>query len=202
VSTSVVPPANDAQPTEVLELVHHHPGRLRVRAEVLQTDPDLPTRVSSALDAFAGIRQVTHNPRTGSVLVEYEPGLVEPDVIALRIAETARLISPFDPRAAKPVVRPAASVIEGTRTLNGIADELTGGRADLRALIPAALAGAAAYSFVFGRGPRLPRWDNLLWWSYSVFSSLHAREINHRERSNFVNQAAADGAASEGLNLG
>jgi hypothetical protein len=190
VSTSVVPPANDAQPTQVLELVHHHPGRLRVRAEVLREDTDLAARVSSALDEMAGIRRVTHNPRTGSILVEYEPGLVEPDGIALRIAETARLISPFDPRAAKPVVRPAGTVIAGARTLNGIADELTGGRADLRSLVPAALAGAAAYSFVFGRGPRLPRWDNLLWWSYSVFSSLHARDIN------------ADASAPKGVNLG
>jgi hypothetical protein len=111
------------------------------------------------------------------VLVAYEPGLVEPDAIAARIAETAQLISPFDPRAAKPVFRPAGALIEGTRELNAIAEELTGGRVDLRSIVPAALAGAAAYSFAFGKGPRLPRWDNLLWWSYSVFHSLHAREI-------------------------
>jgi len=176
-SSSVVPPANDAAPTEVLELVHHHPGRLRVRAAVLREDAELAERVTRALDETAGILVVTHNPRTGSVLVEYEPGLVEPDAIALRIADAAQLISPFDPRAAKPVFRPAGALIEGTRELNAIAHELTGGRADLRSIVPAALAGAAAYSFAFGRGPRLPRWDNLLWWSYSVFASLHAREV-------------------------
>ena len=97
---------------------------------------------------------------------------------ALRIAETAQLISPFDPRAAKPIARPAGALIEGTRELNAIAHDHTGGRVDLRSIVPAALAGAAAYSFAFGKGPRLPRWDNLLWWSYSVFASLHAREIS------------------------
>ena len=25
--------------------------------------------------------------------------------------------------------------------------------------------------------PRLPRWDNLLYWSYNIFVSLHRREI-------------------------
>jgi Heavy metal associated domain 2 len=168
---------SDTAPTEVLELIHHHPGRLRVRAAALRDDGERFERLSRALDETAGILAVTHNPRTGSVLVEYEPGLVEPDAIALRMAEAAELISPFDPRAAKPVFRPAGAVIEGTRELNAIAHELTGGRLDLRSIVPAALAGAAAYSFAFGPGPRLPRWDNLLWWSYSVFASLHAREV-------------------------
>jgi hypothetical protein len=180
VSSSVVPPANDAapaEPVEALELVHHHPGRLRVRAAVLRDDAELAGRVSRALEAMPGITRVTHNARTGSVLVEYEPGMVEPDVIAERIAETASLLSPFDPRAAKPVFKPAGAIIEGTRELNAIAEELTGGRVDLRTIVPAALAGVAAYSFAFGKGPRLPRWDNLLWWSYSVFSALHASDI-------------------------
>ena len=176
-SSSVVPPANDAAPTEALELVHHHPGRLRVRAAVLRDDAELAGRVSHALEAMPGIARVTHNARTGSVLVEYEPGLAEPTAIAERIAATANLLSPFDPRAAKPVFKPAGALIEGTRELNAIAEELTGGRVDLRSIVPAALAGAAAYSFAYGKGPRLPRWDNLLYWSYSVFASLHAREI-------------------------
>jgi hypothetical protein len=174
-------------PTEVLELVHHHPGRLRVRAEVLRNDAELAARVTEALDGVPGISRVTHNAQTGSVLVEYEPGLVEPDAIAERIAEAAQLISPFDPRAAKPVFRPANAIIDGTKGLNAIAEELLGGHADLRTLVPAALAGAAAYSFAFGKGPRLPRWDNLLWWSYSVFASLHARDIGG------VNKAPAGG---------
>ena len=141
-SSSVVPPANDAAPSEVLELVHHHPGRLRVRAAVLRNDAELAERVSNALEGMPGITRVTHNAHTGSVLVEYEPGLVEPDAIAERIAATAQLISPFDPRAAKPLFRPAGALIEGARELNAIAEELTGGRADLRSIVPAALAGA------------------------------------------------------------
>jgi hypothetical protein len=178
VSSPVVPPANDAAPTEVLELVHHHPGRLRVRADVLRDDAELAERITRALDGVPGISRVLHNARTGSVLIEYEPGLADPEQIVERIAGTAHLVSPFDPRAARPAARPASALIDGVRELNAITHELTGWRADLRSVVPAALAGAAAYSFAFGKGPRLPRWDNLLWWSYSVFASLHAREIS------------------------
>ncbi len=186
-TSSVHPPANDAandaSPPQVLELVHHHPGRLRLRAAALREDAELSGRVSADLEGVPGITRVTHNAQTGSVLVEYEPGLAQPDAISERIAEVAGLMSPFDPRAARPVFRPANAVIDGTRELNAIAEELTGGRVDLRSVVPAVLAGAAAYSFAFGRGPRLPRWDNLLWWSYSVFHSLHAREIQRAERT-------------------
>lgn len=179
-SSSVVPPANDAAPpqSEVLELVHHHPGRLRVRAVVLQGEGPLVSDIERALESVAGISRVQHNPKTGSLLVEYEPGLAEPEAIVERIATTAGLMSPFDPRAVRPVVRPATTVIDAARGLNAAVEELTGKRADLRTLVPAALAGAAAYSFAFGKGPRLPRWDNLLYWSYTVFSQLHASEIS------------------------
>jgi len=176
VSESVVPPANDAAPTEALELVHHHPGRLRVRAESLRDDAARVDRVKSALDGMPGITRVVHKADTGSFLIEYEPGLAEPDAVVVRIAEVAGLMSPFDPRARKAPDRTSTAIIDGARGLNAVANELTGGRADLRVVVPAALAGLAAYSFSREK-MRLPRWDNLLWWSYSIFTALHSHEI-------------------------
>jgi hypothetical protein len=63
------------------------------------------------------------------------------------------------------------------KELNAITMELTGSRADLRVLVPTAIAALGAYSFAYGKEPRLPRWDNLLYWSYNIFVSLHRREI-------------------------
>jgi hypothetical protein len=177
-SSSVVPPANDSPVLLALELVHHHPGRLRVRADVLRDDGGLAERVRAALEGLPGVSTVLYTARTGSILVEYEPGLAEPEAIVERIAKTADLASPFDPRALRPHFRPVAGLIGATRELNAVAAEVTGRRVDLRSIVPAALAGAAAYSFAFGKGPRLPRWDNLLWWAYSVFASLHASEMS------------------------
>jgi hypothetical protein len=178
VTEPVVPPANDSEPREVLELVHHHPGRLRVRAAALRGDDPRVERATEALQAIPGITRVDHSARTGSILVEYEPGHAEPHAIVERMAQAAGLMSPFDPRAMKPRFVPSDALIDGARGLNSITNELTGRRTDLRTLVPAAMAGAAVYSFLYGQGPRLPRWDNLLYWSYSIFSALHSKEIH------------------------
>jgi hypothetical protein len=182
VSESAVPPANDRAPEareEALELAHHHPGRLRVRADALRDDAARIESVTRLLDGAPGVTRVVHNARTGSFLVEYEPGHTEPEELVARIASAAGLLSPFDPRARKMPVQPAMTLIDGVRGLNAITSELTGGRADLRAVVPAALAGLAAYSFSREK-VRLPRWDNLLWWSYSIVTALHENEVLHR----------------------
>jgi hypothetical protein len=164
-----------------------------VRAEAFQS-ADSPTAAAAieAIQAMPGVTNVVHNAQTGSLLVTYEPAQVEPDAVVERIAEAAGLVSPFDPRAQKAPVRPASVLIDTTRELNAVAFELTGWRADLRSIVPAALAGAAAYSFVYGKGPRLPRWDNLLYWSYSIFSALHSKEI---ERKTGATATPPDGGA-------
>ena len=180
-SESAVPPANDrapGAPEEALELAHHHPGRLRVRADSLRDDAARIESVTRLLDGAPGVTRVVHNARTGSFLVEYEPGHTEPEELVAQIAKAAGLLSPFDPRARKMPVQPAMALIDGVRGLNEITNQLTGGRADLRVVVPAALAGLAAYSFSREK-VRLPRWDNLLWWSYSIFTALHENDVLH-----------------------
>jgi hypothetical protein len=136
-------------------------------------------RARAALDALPGIAQVTHNGRTGSFLVEYEPGLVQPEVILRRITAAANLDMPSDdplPRGREP----ALVAIDTAREINDLFAELTGYRTDLRSLVPAGMAAMAVYSFAFHKDARLPRWDNLLYWSYNIFSQLHRREIEGR----------------------
>jgi hypothetical protein len=169
----MIPP--DPGPRESLALVHHHPGRLRVRAEAFQ-DAATVDAVRAALDAEPGITSVAHNARTGSILVEYEPGLAGAEGILLRIASAACLEMP--PDDGRYHGRGAANVTIGAaRELNGAVNELTGGRADLRALVPAGLAALSMVALV-RNGATLPRWDSLLYWSYNIFQQLHRREID------------------------
>jgi Heavy metal associated domain 2 len=161
-----------------LELVHHHPGRLRVRADVFRQDLELVARVRETIVGLAGITSFTHSARTGSLLVEYEPGFTEPDEVVEQIAEVANLERP-DEDAVRARRRPPAVVAVGVaRELNSLTMELTGSKVDLRFLVPTAIAAVSAYSFVYSKEPRLPRWDNLLYWSYNLFTSLHRREID------------------------
>jgi hypothetical protein len=163
----------------VLELVHHHPGRLRVRADAFRQKPELVTKVREAILALPGILSFTHSPRTGSLLVEYEPGFTEPDAVIESIASTANLERP-DEESARARRRPPASlIVNAARELNALTMEVTGAQADLRVLVPTALAALGAYSFLYNtKEARLPRWDNLLYWSYNIFVSLHRPEID------------------------
>jgi hypothetical protein len=160
-----------------LELVHHHPGRLRVRAEVFRKEPDVVAQVREAILALPGVTNFAHSERTGSLLIEYEPGLTEPDAVVEQIATVADLERP-DEEAVRARRRPPAVVAVGVaRDLNALSMELTGSQVDLRLIVPTAIAALSAYSFVYSKEPRLPRWDNLLYWSYNLFTSLHRREI-------------------------
>jgi hypothetical protein len=136
--------------------------------------------VRTALDGMNGVRSIRLNPAAGSVLVEYEPGEVDPNVLIDVVAFTAELEAPpTDELTAQPR-RPARVAIGAARDLNAWADRFTGGRADLRSLVPLAMTGLAAYSFV-ARKDRLPRWDNLAYWAFSLFQAFHASEIADRE---------------------
>jgi hypothetical protein len=166
-------------PRETLRVTHHHPGRLRVRAFAFQ-EGDAAARVLAVLEAVPGINAVSHNPRTGGILVEYEPGLVHPEAVLSRIAATASLEEPTDELHSRGD-RPALVAIDAAREVNDLVDELTGHRADLRTLVPLGMAALGVYSFAVHGDARLPRWDNLLYWSYNIFTQLHRREI---EKSN------------------
>jgi hypothetical protein len=171
------PPVEPARTNGVLELVHHHPGRLRVRADAFRLRPEVLDRVRDAIEGLPGITRFSPGRRTGSLLIEYQPGLVEPDDVVTRIAEAADMdwLGEGSVRARYEVGLLAVGV---ARELNDITMELTGSRADLRVLVPTAIAALGAYSFAYGKEPRLPRWDNLLYWSYNIFVSLHRREID------------------------
>jgi hypothetical protein len=150
-----------------------------VRAEAFR-EGDATARVLDALDAEPGIVSVSHNPRTGSLLVEYQPGLADSETILTRIAEAAGLEMPSD--EPPPPRKPALVAIDAAREMNELVADLTGQQTDLRLLIPLGMSALAAYSLVYHPDARLPRWDNLLYWSYNVFSQLHRREIEQGTR--------------------
>lgn len=167
-------------PRGELTLAHHHPGRLRVRSEVFRgQDREASAhvrfdRVHAVLLAMSGVRAVHLNGHSGSILVEYEPGAHDPNELLQALASAADLDLLPATDALRP--RPAWVAIGAARDLNTLIDALTGGRADLRELVSITLTGLAAYSFVVKKD-RLPRWDNLAYWAFALFQSLHAAEI-------------------------
>ncbi len=164
---------------EALRLVHHHPGRLRVRARPFDGSSAAAEIVRTRVSTLPGVISVEHAPRTGSLLIAYRPGAIEPDAIIDQVCDVAGLERPRDePRAPE---RAALVAIDAARELNAAVVELTGRRADLRTVVPAAMLGFAALSFWKRPGTRIPSWENLAYWSYQVFLTLHREEIEDVE---------------------
>lgn len=57
--------------------VHNVPGRLRVKTPTLKAMHGAEDEVRDFFDHLEGIERVTVNPVTGSVVVHYDPGLLE-----------------------------------------------------------------------------------------------------------------------------
>ena len=198
----------EAQPTrrdEPLRLVHFHPGYLRIRAEAYhwaeENDP-VVTASRAAADTVPGFRSWSLNPKTGSVVIQYEPGAVEADDLLKHIAKCAGFRG-VEIAARKKVNRQevVSRFLDTMQGINRGVDQLTGGRADLRELTPAALAALSIVSFVLNQNRgRIPEWSGLLYHSYRVFMHWHRPEVRTRERigrQEDERAGAADGIVDE-----
>lgn len=180
-TTSTTPSTAD----RTLRVAHHHPGRLRVRAEEFVGNRRLLDETRSDLSQAKGVRSVSYNPRTGSLLVEYEPHDVDADAIIEQVVE----LNGFELSRSKkrPPLNLASLVLGAVRKLDATTVRASGGRMDLGSVISGGLAIVSIYSLWRGPHPRVPRWDSLLYWAYSVFNHSHsdhrAEGESHRSAS-------------------
>ncbi len=173
---------------EPLRLVHHHAGYLRVRAGAFvrpeENDP-MVAAARAAAESAAGFRSWNLNPKTGSVVVEYDPGTIEPDDLLKHIAKSAGFHG-VEIATRRKVNRQevVSAFLDRVQGVNHAVSQMTGGRADLRELGPVALAAIAVVSFIVNddRG-RLPQWSSALYHSYRVFMHWHRPEVRTRERA-------------------
>ena len=173
---------------EPLKLVHHHPGHIRARASLFVNTPDDHPAVKAACSAALsqpGVRAFSRNPKTGSIVIQYEPGSLDADDLLERVALKAGLhgVSHAGPDHShrEELVN---YVIDSVKEINALVFEATGGRADLRELLPAALGVTSAISLVRSVVEcqnLLPHWDTALWWGQSIFVQWHRKEIEHRD---------------------
>ncbi len=167
-----------------IDIAHHHPGRLRLRSSAFCGKGEVTRKARKALLPIVGVTEVAHDERTGSLLIRYEPIRVEADALVGAIAQQTGLpVRLRKTLSATDRDRLAIHVIDAARGLDAMTFKVTGGRMGLGTVVPAALAGLSAFSLIKDRERRLPRWDNLLFWSYRIFTALHESEINARRHS-------------------
>lgn len=172
---------------EALRLVHHHAGYVRIRAGAfLHQDAAGPllTAARSAAEAVPGFRSWSFNPKTGSVVIEYDPAKLEADDLLKHIAKCAGFRGVEVATRTKVNRQEVVSrFLDTMEDINRGFDQLTGGRADLRELTPVALAAVSIVSFILNQNRgRLPEWSSALYHSYRVFMHWHRPEVRTRER--------------------
>lgn len=164
------------EPLAPLYLVHHHPGRVRLRSELLRDGAWAPL-VQSSVEALAGVRAVTFGASSGSVLVEYDPARLELDVLIETIAHALGGPEVRD-WATDPARKstPGKSVVQAAAAADRAVRAVTGERLGLAEAVPLAMLVGAAVSARSGDHAAMPRWDNLVMWSYSIFMDWHRRQ--------------------------
>jgi hypothetical protein len=124
-----------------------------------------------------GVGRVAHNRVSGSLLVEYAPERVDADAILATLSDAGVRLDD------RPRRRDASRAVVGAaRDLNARVGDATRGAADLHGVVSFALGAFALTSLVLGPHPRWPRWDNLLYWSYTFFRDVHVRDAERGRR--------------------
>ena len=62
---------------EEFTIVHMLPGRVRLKLAELKNNPDLARYLKQRLCRHAGISRVEVNPTTGSILMHYDPRVID-----------------------------------------------------------------------------------------------------------------------------
>jgi len=176
------------EPLGPLRLLHHHPGYLRAQADAFigRTEADPVMKAAKhAGETTPGYRKWFHNSKTGSFVLEYEPGDVDVDEVLARIAKKSGLSDVvFDIHSNLHRKELLNGLYDAVQEVNGIVSRATGHRADLRELIPAVLTVTSLVSFILGdrAGRRVPNWDSALYRGYRIFMQWHKKDVEERQR--------------------
>jgi Heavy metal associated domain 2 len=160
---------------ETLEVVHHIPGRLRVRVPAAGDAEGL----SEAVAALPGVTSATWSPLTRGLLVLYDRERADEAAIVGAIADHTQVdVTP--PAAAssnggRPTVAGAVSSVFSA--VNARVAGTTGGVLTLGVLVPAVLTLWATREILIGRAAPL-RWSSALWYAHSLFRDY---ALPHRE---------------------
>jgi hypothetical protein len=143
----------------VMEIAHVLPSRLRLRAPVLIGQPRAAEQLQRSLAGLDGVCAVEVSPVSGSLLLQFVPDRVRPDML---VGAAIRLLG-----LERDIQRPAPSYIgEGIRqageSVNHAIREQTGGLIDLWTSVTLLLLVMGVRQLAAGNQFGWP----LLWWAY------------------------------------
>ena len=162
-----------ADAPRAVRIVHDIPGRLRLRLPLGAATAGL----QGVIDGLNGAQSSVWSPRTRSLLIRYDPGVLTSAEITRAVAEHADLDPPTpsaEPRedGRGPV---AAAVVDTFNDVNERVAHRTRGRLDLGLLVSVGLVLWAGRQVLRGPVTSLS-WTSALWYAHGLFRDYSARE--------------------------
>ena len=177
-------------------IVSHTPGRMRVRLHSEHRDPATLEELERQLGDRQSVASVSTDARTGSVLVHYDHRSLTKDdlvgvmrdvgIVALDLLGAEEIPEDLERAAGGDRTTPgrvaehstgAVGVLDALTDLDYRISQLTGGKIDLKLLVPASL-GLLALRQVAVNGLGLGTVPGyvLLWYTFDSFYKLHQRK--------------------------
>ena len=167
----------------VIHLVHSSPGRTRLRLPWLRSAPAEGAPLADTLAALNGMLEAAVRPRTGSVLCQYDPDLLDPERIIAAVRRHTRValvVRPGEESPAEAVAYEREFLAEEssfsralTKSFKGIDRDVlvaTDGRLDLGTLTGLGFLGVGAAEILVTSKLPAPPWFNLAWWAFRTFT--------------------------------
>ena len=66
--------------------IHHVHGRVRIRAEALKRNLVTLDAIRAEFEAIGGVRSAVANPLTGSIVIDYDPSVLDPQTVSTAFA--------------------------------------------------------------------------------------------------------------------
>lgn len=161
--------------TQTADLLHHVPGRLRLRIRDSRGNPAGLETIHTALAGLSGVRRIETNPTLGTMVIQYDsalfaefPGALEEyasqyELFAMPCPDTEPCISDAD-----------RSISRAFSNLNRSIQEALGNAINLKELAPIAV---AIYGFLFvDRNVAAAQWLNWLQFALDTYIDLHEGE--------------------------
>ena len=181
-------------------VVHHLPGRVRVKLDKRELTPDVLARIEQTLASVPGIHECTANPRTGSLLVRYDADSVDLAEL-VRLSDAADVVATdararqawSDDRDGKPEHWSTWAHAIHTRfaALDRRLRVASGDRFDLKMVMPMAFGVLAIRQVVTQAGSLAPiPWYVLLWYAFDSYMKLHGQSTPGRTAIQTLMEAA------------
>jgi hypothetical protein len=207
----VRPPADRQEVRRQGRIVSQAPGRVRVRLHQEFRDPAVLKQVEEELRGRDGVTAVATDARTGSILVHYDcfalatndlrDLLFDVGIVPGNVAGAEGVPEEHGREGARRDVAPhssgATGVLDALTDLDHRISRLTGGRLDLKLLVPVGL-GLLAMRQIALNGLGLAHVPGyvLLWYTFDTFYKLHQR------KAVAAIQEAAEGIMGDGPDTG